>query len=211
MTVSEELIREISGFYTCSYGSVERLKKKYINEYMYYSEEKKSELLERCNVYLDWANMMIEYCKIFNVDSNDCRLELIDKYRQYFKSLSILLNNSIYKSDFINPFTNEKATPREIVEAKMFIFDTTSPKETTEVINKNHLGKKRDSSKNGNESWEEVSSVSMFNDIDEFLDKTRKEIDDLNEYLEISTRQAELLEKIVTLTAPILISNLHCE
>ena len=61
-------------------------------------------------------------------------------------------NQKKFKSDFINPFTGEQAIPHDIAEAKMYLFDASSPKEAVERMNVLWQQKKELQKKDSNEN-----------------------------------------------------------
>ncbi len=162
MTAVDACIDVINDFYKRFYGDIDELKEKYINQYWICSNIKKKSLIERFKSDYDF---LINYPDNLGIEKDDDRLKTINEYCEYFKSATILLSNDVFKSDFINPFTGEQAIPHDIVEAKMYLFDASSPKKAVERMNVLWQQKKELQKKDSNENSIKDEGPDTFNDI----------------------------------------------
>ncbi len=183
MTTVDACINLITDFYEGFYGKTDKLKERFINQYWVSSDIKKKSLIDRFQSDYDF---LIYASDNIESEKDDNRLNIINEYRTFFKYATILLNNDVYNSDFINPFTGKQAIPHDIVEAKMYLFDASSPKEAIKKMNALWQQKKelhRKEKNNDNSTKDEVSNI--YNDLKIQLEDAREgfaAIDDNLEY-----------------------------
>lgn len=184
MTIAEAGIELIIDFYEGFYGKTDKLKEKFINQYWLSSNIKKKRLIERFQSDYD---LLKDASDDIGSENDDKRLKNINEYRDFFKYATILLSNDVYNLVFINPFTGKKAIPHDIAEAKMYLFDASSPKEANDKMKAFRQQKKelqRKEKNNDNSTKDEESDI--YNDLKKQVGDAREEfaaIDDNLEYL----------------------------
>ncbi len=114
------------------YPPVKELKEIFIKEiYQCKDPAERNALISRYEKSYDLLDIFSESSGV----KKDVELQKdLEDYKSFFKSASILLMNMKTNSNFVNRYTNEQATPHDIVLAKMFIFDASSPKEAVEKM-----------------------------------------------------------------------------
>ncbi len=186
MTNVEASINLISDFYAKHYGNIDDLKEKYINHFWLSSKIKKEGLIDRFQSDYDFlADVPENLC----INPDDDLLGNLNEYRYFFKHATILLSNDVYRSDFINPFTEKQATPHDIVEAKMFLFDASSPKEAVEKMNSLWKREKSQGEKDNDNK-----------EIDLKIEDIKNQIDDNTEALAVLDDDLEYLNAFCDLT-----------
>lgn len=123
------------------YGSIDLLRKRFLCDYKILSIDKRKARVEQYEEDIERIDRMITNVELarnnntINDKSADDYHFLLFEYWRYFRSAIILMNDSIYKTGFHNRFTNKQAIPRDIIEAKMFIYNVSSPQEAIEYEN----------------------------------------------------------------------------
>ncbi len=175
MTTIEECINLITDLYERFYGNTDELKEKFINQYYFSSNEKKNSLVTRFQIDYDF---LLSVPDRLGIEKDDYRLKEINEYCEYFKYSTILLGNNVYNWDFCSPNDLELTFPHKIEEARMYLFDTSSPKEANEKMSvlwqqKKELQKNEIYSEDFNKSCKNsvvMIDISMIEAADKFME-----------------------------------------
>ncbi len=120
-----------------NYGSVDYLRNKFLSDFKSLSfEERKTYAIKYMDDFekIDRMITNVELARGKRIDNNEAdRFHFVlFGYWRFFRSAVILLNKSLYDMDFINFYHYKPVIPRDIVEAKMFMYNVSSPKEVVE-------------------------------------------------------------------------------
>ena len=193
MVMVEACVNLITEFYESFYGNINDLKEKYINQYWVCSDIKKKSLIERFRGDYDF---LMETPESLGINLDDVRYKSLSEYLVFFKCAIILLSNDVNKSDFINPFTGKQAIPHDIAEAKMYIFDASSPKEAVEIMNNIWHQKKKHQKQEKVNNYDDSQKSNIIADINRQFDDVKEELTAVHDDLEYNIAFCDMTIKL---------------
>jgi hypothetical protein len=194
MKMDEIFINLITEHYCKAYGNIYVLKDKCIKQCLMSSKYQKEILIERNRRDYDFLEENKDYPSDI---PDDFRVDILNEYSLIFKYACILLYNSMYEKDFMNPFTGLKVTLSDIAEAYKYMFDVSSSEETYMKMKELHDRKKLDNEEYQrrifwNQSKKAIDKAALYVDWDRYNAGIKEENNQILENCEYMRAKSEL-------------------